>query len=182
MSAAQATAFATAAAKLNDSIIAANAARNTARAKMEISDAAWATFRDVSAQCLAAIKAKADSVTDPTSIYALAEIPSPAQPSPSGPPTEATNVAAHLQNDGSILVTWKGTVRNGQFFTIWRRISTQAWAQIGATAAKKFTDNNMPAGSTNATYMIRSHRGDMSSPGSEPVIIVFGSQSLPQAA
>jgi hypothetical protein len=91
-------------------------------------------------------------------------------------------VAADLQNDGSILITWKGTVRNGQFFTVWRRISTQAWAQIGSTAKKKFTDGNMPAGSTNATYMIRSHRGDMSSPGSEPVIIVFGSQSLPQAA
>ncbi len=182
MSAAQSTAYIAAANALNASINTANAARNVARAKFELSDSAWATFRAVSAECLAAIKAKAESNDDPTEIYALAEIPSPALPSPAGPPTDVTDVAAHLRNDGTIQITWKGTVRNAQFFTVWRRLSTQAWTQIGSTAKKQFIDGTLTAGTTSATYMVRSQRGDQVSQGSEPVLIVFGTQNMSQAA
>jgi hypothetical protein len=182
MTAAQATTFETKANAVTAAITAQGIAQNAAKAATETADAAWADLANYASVCIAAIRAKADAAADPTAVYAAAQIPSPALPSPSGPPTEVSDLSATLQNDGSILCKWKGTVRGGQFFTVWRKLSTLPWAQIGSTASKTFTDNTLPVGSASATYMIRSHRGNQSSPGCEPVIIVFGSQSLPQAA
>ncbi len=179
---AQATTFSTASTAYNVSVLAQGDAYDKARAATEAMESAEQLLRDVASDTLAIIKGKANSSPNPITVYNLAQIPSPSAPSPAGPPTEATNVAAHLQNNGAILLTWKGSLAQGQFFSIWRKLSTNTWTQIGSVAAKKFADNTLPVGSASATYMVQSHRGEQSSFGSEPVVIVFGSQSLPQAA
>lgn len=181
LSPAQATGFEDAADNLNDAYLKQEDAKQTAKNKTAIADSEWAQFRDMAAECLAAIKAKAEASTDPAAIYNLAHIDPPAPPTPVGPPTDVTNLSVNLQNDGSLKAEWKGTTRGGQFFTIWRKLSTQSWTQIGSTAQKFFVDNTLTPGTTAATYMVRSHRGGQSSPGCEPVNIVFGAQ-LPQAA
>lgn len=176
------TTFETKTNTLNGTILAQNTARTAAKGATVTADTALQDLKEYAAVCLAAIKAKAESSADPNAVYTAAGVPPPALPSPAGPPTDAYDVAAHLRNDGTILVTWKGTVQNSQFFTVWRRLSTQQWTQIGSTAKKKFIDGTLTAGTTSATYMIRSQRGDQVSQGSEPVIIVFGTQSMSQAA
>ncbi|MEQ1822746.1 MAG: hypothetical protein ABL949_09560 [Fimbriimonadaceae bacterium] len=180
--AAQTTGLETKALALTNAILAQNNARDAAIAATEAADAALADLKAQAASCIASIRAKADASADPTAVYNLALIPVPAQPSPSGPPSDATDVSAHLRNDGTIQLTWKGTSRNGQFFTVWRKLSTQQWAQIGSTAKKQFIDSTLTAGTTSATYMVRSQRGDQVSQGSEPVVIVFGTQNISQAA
>ncbi|MEQ1822762.1 MAG: hypothetical protein ABL949_09640 [Fimbriimonadaceae bacterium] len=179
---AQATTFSTASAAYNTTILAQEEAYDKARAATEAMESAEATLRAVASDTLSIIKGKANSSANPSSVYGLAQIPSPSAPSPAGPPTDATNVAATLKNNGAILITWEGTLAKGQFFSVWRKLSTNNWDQIGVVAAKKFADNTLPIGSSSATYMVQSHRGEQSSFGSEPVQIVFGSQSLPQAA
>lgn len=182
LAAAQTTGMETKALVLTNAILAQNNARDAAIAATEAADVALADLKAQAASCVASIRAKADASADPTAVYNLALIPVPAFPSPAGPPTDASDVAAHLRNDGTIQITWKGTVRNAQFFTVWRRLSTQAWTQIGSTAKKQFIDGTLTAGTTSATYMVRSQRGDQVSQGSEPVLIVFGTQNMSQAA
>ncbi len=182
LSASQSAAYAAALAEFKDAYYAADAARTEAMSRTALADSAWAKFHRISASCLATIKATAEASPDPNAIYSLALISANKKRTPAGPPVDVTGLSAHLQNDGSVKLKWKGTVRQGQFFTVWRKLGSHAWMQIGSIACKSFTDPSLPAGSTAALYMIRAHRGKKSSPGCEPIVMVFGAQNLPVAA
>lgn len=130
---------------------------------------------------ISTIKAFAEATVNPN-VYVLAQIPAPAAPQPYGAPTNPTAVGAFLENDGSVTLSWKGTLFGGQFYSIWRQLwGSQDWVQVGTVAAKKFTDAVVPAGIVAATYQVKAHRGSQASAGSEPVTVLFGSQ-MQQAA
>lgn len=131
---------------------------------------------------ISVIKAFAESTANPN-VYVLAQIPPPSQRQPYGPPTNPTNVGAFLENDGSVTLSWKGTLFGGQFYSIWRQLfGSTDWIQVGTVAAKKFNDALVPSGIVSASYQVRGQRGSLSSPGSEPVTVLFGSQQQQQAA
>ena len=70
---------------------------------------------------------------------------------------------------------------NGQFFSVWRKLSSETtWTQLGSVAAKKFTDTEVPEGLTGGQYKVLSHRGTAVSTGCEPIVVVFG--TIPMAA
>lgn len=125
---------------------------------------------------ISVIKAFAESTANPN-VYVLAQIPPPSQRQPYGPPTNPSDVNAFLENDGSVTLSWKGSLFGGQFYSIWRQLFGQTeWTQVGTVAAKKFNDALVPAGIISASYQVRGQRGSQSSPGSEPVTVLFGSQ------
>lgn len=160
----------------------ARAAHGAALSARNASQAATQAFHDATAQMasygsslIATIRAKAQTSNDPL-VYRLAEIPPPAAPSPAGPPTDAKNLRATGQNDGSILLAWDGTVSNGQFFSVRRRLSgSPGWTNLGSVRVKSFVDPSVPAGTVAVEYQVFALRGARMSHGSEPLVVYFGS-------
>jgi hypothetical protein len=160
----------------------AEATRNAAKSATQDYYAAVSAMANLGSSYISQIRAKAETTNDPT-VYSNAQIPPRAAPTPAGPPTNATNVTALLENNGNVQLNWRGTVSQGQFFSIWRKLAGQTtWTQIGSVAAKSFTDTGVPAGTTFAYYQIKSHRNSQVSSGSEPVVLLFGAQTQSQAA
>ncbi|MCC6402606.1 MAG: fibronectin type III domain-containing protein [Fimbriimonadaceae bacterium] len=163
---------------------AARAAYNAAIAARNASKAATQNFYDAvtemaeyGSSLISTIRAKAENTADP-SVYTKAQIPPPAAPTPAGPPTDATNLRANVLNDGSILVEWDGTVRNGQFFSVRRQLSgSTAWTNLGSVRVKSYVDTSLPSGTSAAVYQVFAHRGSQTSAGSEPLIVYFGSEA-----
>ncbi len=113
------------------------------------------------------IRAKAEQSANP-SVYALAQIPAPATPSPMGAPGEPTDFAALLQNNGALTITWKcanPAGSQGTTYQVWRRLAgTNELAFIGVTGEKKFVDATIPAGTTQAMYQIQAFRSTAAGP------------------
>ena len=113
------------------------------------------------------IRAKAASGGD--GVYALAQIPAPATPTPVGTPGTPTSFAASLGADGALGLKWKcvnpiGSV--GTIYQVWRRINGTGgtggasvdFAYLGGSGTKSFTDSTVPAGSAAVTYQIQAVR------------------------
>lgn len=156
---------------------AANSAREAAKAATTDLHGAIANFNEGASETLAYIKAFAESSDDPMNVYARAEIPPPATPTPSGAPATPTDVGAYIDNTGNVVVSWRGSKANGTFFSVWRKLfSESAWTQVASVGAKTWTDSTIEAGTVNAQYYVQAHRGTLSSEASEPIVVVFGQQ------
>ncbi|MDQ7013531.1 MAG: hypothetical protein Q9O74_06490, partial [Planctomycetota bacterium] len=96
------------------------------------------------------------------------------------PPAIATDLTTTLRNTGAIELAWEGTIANGTVYTIWRKIGTSSPATLlGAVGARSFIDNTLPAGTPEATYFVRTHRGELSSDDSTHITVRLG---VPEAA
>ncbi|MGE0001171.1 MAG: hypothetical protein AB7F50_01545 [Fimbriimonadaceae bacterium] len=133
------------------------------------------TMRDRGAALIAKIKAFAESSGNPN-VYVIASIPPPADPTPAPPPTPPSQVQGTVNNDGNVVLRWKATKVNGEFFSVHRLLAGGTWTALGSVNAKSFTDTGLPAGNSWAQYQVKSHRGTEVSEGSEPVVILFGVQ------
>jgi hypothetical protein len=80
------------------------AAQDVARAATLTYDAAVDAMVGAGADILKQIKAKA-AITGGDSIYALAQIPAPAAPSPVGPPGKPNTFKLGLQEDGTLVMS-----------------------------------------------------------------------------
>lgn len=120
------------------------------------------------------IKAYAATKNDPN-VFVLAQIPAPAEPTPAGPPVTPTNLTAVMNSDGTILLQWKGSLAQRQFFSVWRQLPTQAVpVQIAAVAAKAFTDLTVPRGLSQVVYSVRAHRDTAVSTPTDNLVVFFG--------
>jgi hypothetical protein len=136
------------------------------------------TMTDLGADAVKGIKLAAETANDPH-IYVLAQIPVPAQPGPTPPLEPPTALVAEPRADGTMSLSWKGSIKYRTFFSIWRRIgSAGTWTNLGATAARSFIDATIPASPvpTRVTYAIRSQRDDEISEPSEFVQVSFGTE------
>jgi hypothetical protein len=157
---------------------AADQARIASRSATQEWHAAAAQLMEVGSAVVAHIKARAELTGNP-GLYSLAGLPLPNPPSPAGPPEDATDVTGRLQSNGSILLTWKGSLRAGQFFSVMRKLDHEStWTWIGSVKAKNFTDRNLPAGAAAVSYRVIAHRGELSSPGSSPEVVYLSSQEI----
>lgn len=133
--------------------------------------------RDMQAQgsdLIKTIKAYAETKNDPN-VYVLANIPAPASPTPAGPPVAPTDLAAVMNSDGTIRLTWRGTLAQRQFFSVWRQLPSQNLPlQIGAVAAKDFTDVTVPRGLNQVVYNVRAHRDAQVSTPTQNLVVYFG--------
>lgn len=133
------------------------------------------SLRNQGAALIAKIKAYAEATGNPN-VYVLASIPPPADPTPAPDPTPPSDVRGNVNNDGNVVLRWKATKVNGDFYSVWRLLSGGSWTPIGSVAAKTFTDSTLPGGNAWAQYQVKSHRGEEVSEGSEPVVVLFGQQ------
>jgi hypothetical protein len=112
------------------------------------------------ADILKQVKAKAATAGD--GVYAMADVPVPAIPSPKPPPGKPCNFTATLGEEGGLTLKWKcpnprGT--SGTIYQIWRRTSpTGEFTYLAGTGTRSFVDATIPAGSTAVTYQIQAVR------------------------
>ncbi|HRQ72821.1 MAG TPA: hypothetical protein PLU35_07320 [Phycisphaerales bacterium] len=163
----------------------AQAARNESRSKAVLFHDATGNLRDYGADLIKTIKAYAETTEDP-SVYAEADVPPPAQPSPLGPPGTPTDIVTTINNRGYVEIRWKAdnaANSSGAYFRIERRLSDeQAFRLLGTTGHKTFTDETIPVGTHQATYIITPCRGDASGEPSEQFVVPFAAQAGQQAA
>ncbi len=137
-----------------------------ARAATLSLEAAVAAMGSAGAAIINQIRAKAASAGD--GVYALAQIPAPATPTPVGTPGTPTGFSASLGADGALGLKWKcvnpvGSV--GTIYQVWRRINGAGtggasvdFAYLGGSGMKRFTDSTVPAGSAAVTYQVQAVR------------------------
>ncbi len=124
---------------------------------------------------IATIKAFADINGNDQDVYVQAEITPDNTPAPLAPPVPATELRADLLNTGEIKLTWKGTVANGTFYSVWRKLADETnFDTLGSVSAKNFVDASVPQGTSEAVYYLVTHRDELSSEATEPIFVRFG--------
>jgi len=157
----------------------AQTARNESKSKTLLLNDAAGSLRGYGADLIKTIKAYAETTDDP-SVYAEADVPPPAQPSPLGPPGTPTDIATSINNRGFIDIRWKAdnaANSTGAYFKIERRLDNeQTFRLLGTTGLKSFTDETIPVGTAQATYIITPYRGDIAGEPCEQFVVPFAAQ------
>jgi hypothetical protein len=113
------------------------------------------------ADMIQTIKTFAQTTNNPN-VYVLAQIPPPAAGGATPPPGTPADFSVGLLQDGSLELKWKcsnpsGTV--GTIYEVLRKVGAGgAFAFVGATGVKTFTDDSLPAGASPATYQVTAVR------------------------
>ena len=148
--------------------LAREAAYNAAKAATIDFDLAVRAMTDAAADILKQVRAKA--ATAGNSVYALAEIPAPATPSPKPPPGTPTDFVVTLGADGALHLKWKCANppgATGTIYQVWRRIGSGGGGEfgyLGGTGTKSIVDATVPAGSAGVTYQIQAVRSTVTGP------------------
>lgn len=174
-----------------NALIAAEQARDAAKAKTLSFYSATATMRDTAAGLIRAIKTFAESKptqAERDAVYALAEFSPPAPPTPATAPGKPENISITLQPSGAVTVTWtaeNAAVSSGAFFNVTRKLPGSAVGFVpfttaaGTTSAGRtmsFTDATIPASAAadGVQYIIQGQRGLLAGEPSDVVLVQFG--------
>jgi len=125
------------------------------------------------------IRAFAEMSNDPNAVYAIAQIPPPADPSPQRPPVRPSDLSVQLNpTAGTLALRWKATNpvgTSGTSYIIRRRLPGQAeFAFIGVAGKKSFVDDTLVAGTKSAQYTVQGQRADLAGPVSPIFAVHFG--------
>jgi hypothetical protein len=113
-------------------------------------------MRNQVADLIRQIKAYAELQANPATVYAAAQIPPPAAPTPLPAPGKPTDFAVVLNADGSVTLSWNSSdsaASSGAFFAVSRKLPGQsAFTGIGGAPGStsesrrpSFTDGTVPA-------------------------------------
>lgn len=165
----------------------AQALRSASRAATTSQGAAVTAMRNKAAELVAQIKAFAALQASPATVYAAAQIPQPAAPSPTPAPGVPSNITVALESTGAVTLSWDATdsaASKGAFFNIYRKLPGQTgFTSIGGAPGStpenrrpSFTDATVPttAAGSGAQYIIRGMRGTTLGNPSSAVIVQFG--------
>lgn len=121
-----------------------------------------------------AIKVEAEITNNPN-VYAVASIPPPASPTPAGPPEQPTSLGVTINPvTGALRITWKGSVSQNAYFSIYRRIGgTSTFTLLDSTDNKFYEDETIPENSTSIEYYVQARREDFRV-DSTSLIVRFG--------
>lgn len=134
-------------------------------------------LRTYGADLIKVIKAFAESTGSP-GVYTTAQIPPPLAPSPRPAPVAATNVNGSVRADGSILVSWAGTIAYGTFYEVFRRVGALgAFTLVGSADTRSFIDTNVVPGTDQIAYQLVSKRDNQQSAPSASTTVYLGSPS-----
>lgn len=175
---------------LGSQVTAARASYNAAQQARNASKSATVVFHDDSGtlrsfggDLIKTIKAFAEA-TDNPGVYADADVPPPAPPTPRGAPGMPTDITTALTNLGAIEIKWKAdnaAASSGAFFVVRRKLDDETqWTTVGQTGAKAFSDETVPLGTTRAIYTIIPKRGELVGPASAQFAVQFGVEDPPQ--
>lgn len=178
---AQATAFKTAVINAIDADASQVAAKEAAKAATTTANTAVSALRRSAADTVRLIKAFAESTNNPA-VYATAQIPPPATPSPLPPPGKPTDMnVAIAPATGAITLKFKCTNpagAAGTAYIIRRRVgSSGPFEFVGVTGKKSFTDSTFIAGPDTVSYTVQAQRSDSAGPISDILVINFGAQN-----
>lgn len=161
----QATGFATATAAVTSGLLAQQAALQAYRVATQVVEDGLRALRTAAGDSVRTIRAFAETQAKPSVVYNLAQIPPPAQPSPTPPPGSPTEFRIELLQTGPLKLMWK--CRNpagasGTMYEIMRRIGGGgeggAFTYVGTTGTREFLDETLPAGAGSVTYQITATR------------------------
>ncbi len=157
---------------------AALAIRNSAKAATETQKSSVDFMYDLGADLVKTIRAFAET-TDDDSVYAAAQIPAPAPPTPTGPPEMPTNVTADVNNFGYVVISWKGSRAVGTQFILQRQMipvdaPAGPWTYAGSSVTNDYTDTTVPTGFAGVSYRVYAQRPGGTSDVSTPTTISFG--------
>lgn len=144
-------------------------------------------MREYAADLVRTIKAFAENQSNPAAVYAQAQIPPPAAPTPAPLPGRPENFAVVLNADGSVTLSWdalNAAASGGVYFAISRKLPGQSsFTQIGGAAGITtenrrafFTDASIPvsAAAQGAQYIVQGFRGTRGGPTSDAIVVQFG--------
>jgi hypothetical protein len=154
-------------------------ARTVSRTKTQTLDTAVTDLRSYGSSLMSMIRGFAESTGDPAAVFAKAQIPPPAKPTPAGPPLPPSELAADPNATGTITLRWKGTLASGQVFRIERSVDGGAWVSRGTYNIKTWLDDAVPMNSNVIQYRVFGQRGLVSSTTAPVAIVNFG--TLPAA-
>ncbi|MCC6357108.1 MAG: hypothetical protein IT450_00070 [Phycisphaerales bacterium] len=158
---AQATAFTTATDTAATDVQAQDAAKQAAKVATQEANGSVGSLQTMAGDLVRVIRAFAQTQTKPDVIYNTAQIPPPAQPSPTPPPGSPTEFRIELLQTGPLKLTWKCPNPpgiGGTTYEIMRRVGAGAFTYVGTTGSREFLDETLPAGSASATYQITATR------------------------
>jgi len=134
-------------------------------------------MRTAGAAAIDSIRAYAKTTGD-DEVYAIAQIPPPAQRDPAPPPAAPTDITLSVQPNGAIQVKWKITqpAPGAEIQTVLQRRLNNlgSWENLGVTGLKTFTDSTVPGGTELVTYMLHATRAGVSGPFSQQTSINLG--------
>ena len=166
-------------------IAAQDAARSAAEAATMAAQNAMRTLQRTIADSMRLIRAYATNRPTPAQaeiVYQLAQIPAPAVASPAPPPGTPRDLRVEIEpTTGALTLHWKCTNppgTEGTSYIVMRRTSpSAAFAFVGTTGQKRFTDESFAAGPASVEYTVRGQRGDLAGPTSAILTINFGKTS-----
>ncbi|UYV11836.1 MAG: hypothetical protein NCW75_11065 [Phycisphaera sp.] len=173
LSVAQVAAITQLATTAREKLTAAGAARQAAKNATQEWYAAADQMKQLSSDLIIDIKAYARG-DGGEQVYTLAQINPKDPPGEAPPPAVPSDMRTSLTNEGFVAMTWKGKGPTGTRYHVRRRLpSESAFAFLGDTSDKNFTDETVPQGTTRVDYQIVAVHTDKSVPG-EPFFVQFG--------
>ncbi len=89
----------------------------------------------------------------------LADIPAPSDPTPAGPPEQPTELSASLLPGGGLKLKWKGSVAQGAYFSVYRRLDGETnFTLLKSPKDKFYEDTAIPGGTSSVMYFIQAVR------------------------
>ncbi len=138
-------------------------ARSTAEAKTVVLHNAVRAMSIAGAGVIKQVGVKAETTGNPD-IYALAQLPVPATPSPVAPPGKPFDFGVALLPNGTIELSWRcenPANAAGPLYHIYRReMPGTPWNFIAGTGEKKFIDTTVPAGVPHVYYQVQAARAN----------------------
>jgi hypothetical protein len=187
LNALQCTALATATTNARKAFGDAQTARLASKAATTTLHGSVTIMRNQVADLVRQIKAYAELQANPSIVYAAAQIPPPAAPTPMPAPGKPTDFAVALNADGSVTLSWNSSdsaASSGAFFAVSRKLPGEtAFTGIGGAPGSTsesrrptFTDGTVPASAAGqgAQYIVQGFRGTRIGDASDAIVVQFG--------
>lgn len=156
----------------------AETAREASKASTQIFHNNADNMATIGSNLIRTIRAFAETSQDPA-VYALAQIPAPAEPGPVGPPGQPYDMTIGLAATGAVILGWKcdnPSGSQGTVYEIQRRIGQGPFQFVELAGEKSFEDSTIPAGSSGLVYQITAIRGKTRGAPAQ-FLVNFGSAS-----
>jgi hypothetical protein len=184
LTAAQCTLLNTQTKASRDAYTAAQNARQASKAATTTLHTSVATMKSTVADMIKSVKSFAANSANPGAVYAAAQIPMPQPPTPQPAPGMPEMITVTLNPGGSITLNWKAkdaSPSSGAVFNVSRKIGTSGMgyasigpAQGGPRGFFSFTDDTIPYGTQQASYIVQGFRGTQAGTPGEAVNVQFG--------
>lgn len=154
-------------------------ARQALDAANEQVDNTLGILRTSAGDTVRTIRAFAQNSADPSAVYQLAQIPSPATPTPVPPPAQPTALRFELAaTTGELTLRWKCSNPPGgagTSYIVRRKLAGESgFSFLGVSNGKKFIDTTLEAGPDWVQYCVQGQRSSQSGPVSDALTINFG--------